>query len=117
MPPILVLIAFAGGIALGALVAVIVMQRQRAAMVRELNVRVLPVLERRAVTLNLPTHSAPQVNVSGDGELELDSADPLTRVLRLADSIDEHEHAQLGFVDTIRVSKEDVDVKIAAKKR
>jgi hypothetical protein len=57
------------------------------------------------------------VNVSGDGDLQLDATDPLTRVLRLADTIDEHEHTQLGFVDTIRVSKEDVDVKLAAKKR
>jgi hypothetical protein len=117
VPPILVFIAFAAGIAVGALLAAIAMQRRRSALLHELRVRVLPVLERRAVTLDLPTHSAPQVNVSGDGDLQLETADPLTRVLRLADSIDEHEHAQLGFVDTIRVSKDEVYLSVGRSKR
>lgn len=109
MPPILVFIAFAAGLVLGVIACAIAMGRRRGALERDLQVRVLPVLERRAHALNLPTTSTPQVNVAGDGELQLDAADPSDRVLKLADAIDEHEHTQLGFVDTIRVSKEDVD--------
>ena len=115
MPPLLIVIGFLAGLVLGAVATVVVMQRRRDAIVRELHQHVLPVLERRAIALNLSTHSTPQVNVSGDGELQLDATDPLSRLLAIADAIDDHEHSQVGFLDTIRISKEDVDQQVSAQ--
>ncbi|MEI8258154.1 MAG: hypothetical protein WCJ30_20955 [Deltaproteobacteria bacterium] len=117
MPPLLILIAFLAGLVVGGVIVAAVTQRRRAAVTRAMQQRVLPVLERRALTLNLPTQSSPQVNVSGDGELQLDADDPWSRVLRLADAIDEHEHSQVGFVDTIRISKNEVDAQVSRTNR
>ncbi len=117
VPPLPTLIAFLAGVLVGAVIVAAVLQRRRAAVMAVMHRRVLPVLERRALMLNIPTQSSPQVNVSGDGELQLDADDPWSRVLRLADAIDEHEHSQVGFVDTIRISKNDVDAQVSRTNR
>jgi hypothetical protein len=116
--PILALIT---GLVAGTLVAgltlSIIARRMRSSMVREVTRRVGPVLERRAHALGIEMRNTPEVNVGNDGELEITrDEDELGRLLRVADSIDQHEHAQLGFVDTIRVSKEEVDKHIDESK-
>jgi len=117
VPPLLILIGFLAGLALGMVITATVLQRRRAATVRALQEHVLPVLERRAIALNIPTQSTPQVNFSGDGDLHLDESDPMSRVLGLGEAIDDHEHSQVGFLDTIRISKEEVDQQVSASRK
>lgn len=84
-------------------------------MLREVLARVGPVLERRATALGLASPSSPEVNVGRDGELVLEHADGLARLLRLADAIEAHERAQLGYLDTIRVAKDDMAAQLGPR--
>ncbi len=109
-PLVLLALVFVGGGVLGAIVGWTVGRASASRAVRALALRVAPVLERRAIALGIATPSSPSVGVGRDGELTIDSADVVDRVRRTCDAIDEKETPQLGYVDTLRISKEDVEV-------
>ena len=58
----------------------------------------------------------PSVDVGDDGELQVQERDSFARLMRLADMVEEREHAQLGYVDTIRVSKEGVETSVRKRR-
>jgi hypothetical protein len=108
-------VGIVGGFALAGASFAVMVRRMRAAMVREVVARVGPVLERRAAALGLPSQSSPEVDLGRDGELEVRHEDGFARLLRLADAINSQEQAQLGYLDTIRVAREDVAAELAAR--
>lgn len=107
-PTIALLLGFCtGAISAGLSVGVLVHRRHLAA-VRVLRERVTPVLERHANALGLPASQAVRVGLGVDGELEVRSADT-DPLMALVDALDAHEQGHLGFVDTMRVSRDEVD--------
>jgi hypothetical protein len=104
-----IIVAFAAGASVAAALVTWSARRSRGALARRVVSAVRPVLERRAVALGVPL-GATEVGMRDDGELEIRGAgDELARVLQLADSIDAREQGQLGYLDTVRVSKDAMD--------
>lgn len=108
-PTLVFLTGLVAGTLCGAATCAVLARRSRLALGRTLATRVAPILERRAAALGIHARSSPSVDVGHDGDLVLHGTDAIEQVLRLADAIEEQEHAQLGYVDTIRVSKDEVD--------
>lgn len=86
----------------------LVARKRHEAHARRVRERVAPVLERRAAALGLPVSQTVRIGVDHEGELELrgHESDPL---VALAEAIEAHEQGHLGFIDTVRVSRDEVD--------
>lgn len=115
---IALVLGFVTGALCAGVVCAIVVRRTRIALERQVVQRIGPVLERRAAALGVAVPSSPEVGVDPkNGELVLRTEDALTRMFRLAETIDNHEQSQLGFLDTIRVSKEEVSAQLVENTR
>ena len=102
-------IGFVGGAGLAAVFTALLGLRARREAVRRIVARAAPLLERQAAALGISTTSNPSVGIGRDGELVVDADDEAARLLRLCDAIDEKDHGHVGYVDTLRVSKDEVD--------
>jgi hypothetical protein len=102
------LLAFGAGLLVGGVVVALVGSRGRATLKQRVLTHLGPLVDRRAALLGVQADSLTKVDVGSDGELELDGSDRFERLLQVADIVEEREHAQLGYVDTIRVSKDEV---------
>jgi hypothetical protein len=111
-------VAFVAGIIVGLLVAgalgVVLARRARAALVGEMVDRLSPVLEKRARDLGVSVSIVPSARIGLSGDIELREVSGLERLMRLAEAIEEKDHHQLGYVDTLRVSKDEVDAHMPA---
>jgi hypothetical protein len=103
------IIGFVAGAGLAAMVTALLGLRARRAAVKRLTTRVAPLLERQAAALGVATTSNPSVGIGRDGELVVDADDEAARLVRLCDAIEERDHGHVGYVDTLRVSKDEVD--------
>lgn len=107
-PVVALLLGFCTGAVSAGLSVGVLVHRRHIAATRALRERVTPVLERHAGTLGLPVSQTVRVSLGNDGELEVRASDP-DPLVSLLDAIDAHEQGHLGFVDTMRVSRDEVD--------
>jgi hypothetical protein len=112
---IALILGFLSGVLLSAVGFAALARRNRNRLVQDVRNRMGVTLERRAIALGIPMDSPSAVGVGADGELEVRHGDELERLMRLAEAIENHEAAQLGYLDTMKVARDQVAAEIAAR--